>query len=280
MIRKLSPHVTKRADPLYIFAHLQKTAGSTFRKHVRAAFAPEELLEIYLGGELKNQEAIERYMHSLTPERKAKTKMILGHHVYFGIHRLFPKEPRYIIFLRNPVDRTISHYNYCRTDHARGQQNHHPPVVGEDGDILPFRIWFDRNPRLHNFMTRYLVRFYRGTISDGEVVEADLQTAREVLGGFYFVGVTERYSEDVLYLYHELGLRKFFGDENISEKHFEADEAAIDLIRINCRYDLELYEFARELNARFRSQHKDFQQVVTGMKQKIGVDGPKRAAIE
>jgi hypothetical protein len=269
MMQRLLRLVRKPEKPLYIFAHLPKTAGSTFRKHLRAGFAPEEILEIYIGGELTTQEAIERYVGSLTPERKAQVRVVLGHHVYFGIHQFFPREPRHIIFLRDPVARTISHYNYCRTDHARGGKDHHPPVVDEDGAILPFTTWFNRNPSLHNFMTQYLVRFYRRLVSDPGAVEADLDAAREILARFYFVGVTERYSEDVLYLYHELGIGKFFGNENASEKHFEPDGSAIELIRAKCGRDVELYRFARELNAKIRQKHRDFERVITAMKTRV-----------
>ncbi len=248
MMTRLWRGLTKPTAPLYIFAHLQKTAGSAFRKNVQESLAPEEFLEIYLGGQLKDAQHIERLLETLPPERKSKIKLILGHHVYFGMHSHFARKAKYIIFLRDPVARTISHYNYCRTDQALGGRNHHPSVTGPDGRLLDFQTWFAGNPSLHNFTTRFLVRFYRGTPPEPELGPHDLQTARKALKRFYFVGLTERYSENVSCLYQKLGIKGVFKEVNVSQKHLEPDNSVLKVVREHNLYDLELYELARKLN--------------------------------
>ena len=39
---------------------------------------------------------------------------VVGGHMGFGIHRLLPGPSAYLAFLRDPVDRIVSHYHYTR----------------------------------------------------------------------------------------------------------------------------------------------------------------------
>ena len=156
--------------PLYIFVHVPKCAGISFRIHIENNFRSEEILKIYCkqrieteNGEsifLYNRNDIDNYLKSLTERQRDKIKVIYGHDVYYGIHKYFDKEPRYFTFLRNPVDRAISLYNFKRwtaTDPDYYKKYIIPVApspetrlkemreeVFENGNLLSFESWFEK----------------------------------------------------------------------------------------------------------------------------------------
>lgn len=75
-----------------------------------------------------------------------------------------------------------------------------------------------------------------------------------MLDNFYFIGITENFSEDTSFLYHELGVNKLFKNQKISKKYFIPEDygSTKRMILSKCGLDQELYEHVMWLNSQFK----------------------------
>lgn len=93
---------TQRGDVPLLFMHLPKTAGGSVKELVERSFGAPDLYLFY------NDD----------PARSAKeareARLIYGHFIY-GFHKQLLVYPMYTCFLRNPIERVISHYFHLKT---------------------------------------------------------------------------------------------------------------------------------------------------------------------
>ena len=91
-------------NPL-IFFHIAKTAGTTLHAILERNFPADTVVSMNYGADPL---CVEEFRH-LSDGRKAQIKYLHAHMVPFGIHTLLPAS-KYIVLLRNPVDRVLSEY--------------------------------------------------------------------------------------------------------------------------------------------------------------------------
>lgn len=262
--------------PLIIFVHIPKTAGEVFKRSLEASlprhsfvrtsfsyFEPFFNLKTRQMDFFQGKEHFVDYIRSLTKEQVEQIRCIGGHDSYYGIHELFPDaEPRYVTFLREPIARTVSLYNFERMSWETYSKKSGDLSVFAfnflkrmredfliDGRPPSFEEWlikiYDKTIPFYSSMTGFLKHL--GFIGDGEK-ESDL------LRKFYFVGITEQYDEDAAYLFRELGVKKRSSDRNASTPYVSANtlpKGVIDKIVELNRADLDLYESAVLENRRF-----------------------------
>ena len=99
------------ADPpaLYVFDHIPKTAGTTFRRsYLRAAF-PRDERWILSGGD-KNAEDRERFLQ-LPAQARRRIRIVAGH--YVDSLRAHVPDARFLTVVRDPVDRLVSSYRHA-----------------------------------------------------------------------------------------------------------------------------------------------------------------------
>lgn len=254
-------------DILYIFLHIPKTAGNTFLYHLENKFREEERIRLYeqdlpelkfsLSTTEKTKEIIYKRFFSLTKRQKDKIKIIYGHLSYYGIHKFFNKPYRYITFVRNPVDRTVSTYNYFSTLQKNNEKFSKANLLINE-KIPSFENWLKIKYSKKLTIPAFLKRpNYLG------------KNLKESLNKFYFIGITENYNEDAVYLYHLLGINKFYTNKNISKKYVkleDLDKKTKDLLMEKNKEDIELYNYALELNKKFKQEHPEFYPIVNYMK--------------
>lgn len=246
-------------DVIYIFLHIPKSAGTTFRHHIENNFAADEILALYNTdeGRMKRDDVFAK-VAALAPEQRRRLRVVYGHEVHYGIHELFDRPARYVTFLRDPIDKTISFYNYRMQQGIRKKQI--------DETRLPsFEEWLRGSPGMHDGMLGDLVKY--GFADGHDVSEPALQA---VMGKFYFVGTTENFDEDAMFLYHEMGIRRFFRDQNKSQRFLSPEdvERAKPLIAEKTPLDRKLYDHAVAWNRDFKRSHKGFAAIVAKMKVK------------
>jgi hypothetical protein len=192
----------------------------------------------------------------ITQNLKPKTRVVYGHMAFYGLHELaaWPVQPRYVAFLRDPVERVISLYYYLRDKSA----NHwHQELAEAQWSI---EGWLENSRALwhHNGQVRQLLIGSDDSVStDRTLSRAHLEAAKHHLRDFWFVGLTETFQKDAFYLFNKLGLRKYQTDERVNanpDKPPVAAETRRAIARDNA-LDLELYAYAQTLRAEWLRTH-------------------------
>lgn len=217
----------KRMDssdkPLYIVFHIHKCGGLSLSLHLLNHLKYGEYCGLYKTGNpfLENRSAIRTYFSAFTKQEKNRLKVIMGHGVYYGIHTLFDRPYRYVVFLRDPVTRTISNYGYFTQD-TLTERKRRKSVMDSRGRIYPFREWLSKRTVMHDYMVRYLYHqlFYR-TLT-GEITDTHLSLVKKRLETFHQVGVLER-PEDHWLFYHNLGIPPLNIHEHKTDKRYIPD---------------------------------------------------------
>lgn len=100
------------SEPLVIFHHVPKTAGSTLFNALREVYTDEEFYVAH--GAAKSSEVIGQELNTMPVEQREKIRFVYGHQVWYGIHELFSQPAIYVTFVRNPIARFVSMYYHAR----------------------------------------------------------------------------------------------------------------------------------------------------------------------
>src|SRR5260370_13102886 len=95
---QLKTYDLQESDQVY-FLHIPKTAGTSFTGLLQSNFEPDRVFPYHLV----------HFLIDASPERLATYQLFTGH-FFYSLHLLLPRMPIYLTFLRDPVERTISHY--------------------------------------------------------------------------------------------------------------------------------------------------------------------------
>lgn len=240
--------MTTDADARYFFVHVMKTAGATFRQHVRAnvppgAFYPTRQTEVDVRA--ANYEI--EYLLSLPVERKRQIRAYTGHFPFF-VTDLVQGDFVTITMLRDPVDRVISYLKHAQMHHDR-HRDWPLEKIYED------RFYFEC------FMWNHQVKIFAMTPGDRvssymDVIEIDdrrLEIAASSLDRVDVWGFTDRLGE----LHDELTAR--FGwrfgpvpDRRVAPPADVPPSLRRRIVRDNAA-DLEFHERAR---ARYESRRR------------------------
>jgi FkbM family methyltransferase len=232
------------ADPLIAFVHIQRTAGATVRLILDGAYSSAAVRNS--GDYFKSPETVAAKLAQL-PKRgwdkwqRRGGRVVVGH-VPYGLYREhLPPDTRYLTFLREPVDRVLSHYHGLIHGFPRDQGR--PTADSLEEALVEMRL-----PQLNNLATRYLC----GDPSPlKEMPAGALDDAKANLRDFAFVGIQERFEESIVLLRRMLGLSA----DPYLNRHVSIDRPDVEeisgeqraLITECNQLDAELYAFAQEL---------------------------------
>jgi len=130
--------VGQTSSPVY-FLHIPKTAGTTFHTFLSTQYDESDICPAHLWSQLL----------AWSPEQIGKCSLIRGH-FYAHLHRYVPQAMRYVTFVRDPVERALSHYGHIMAAaphylHARAH------AMGDFGSYL-------RDPELATTLNNFQVR--------------------------------------------------------------------------------------------------------------------------
>jgi len=263
----------KSKDYIYIFIHIPKCAGSSINSHISSRYSQNERLRLNhktfgINIEKSSKMSKERVAHlvkSMSANQRDSIRIINGHLAYFGIHELFSnKIPRYFTFIRNPVTRTISHYNFFRSESPARQK--FCKVMKNDGGIVPFEEWLETAVHASNYMVRFCSQSYAGeNLHDLDFIvnKEHLEQTKNLLNKLWFVGLTESRS-DMEFIYNRLGVNFYISNKNISKKYFQPQdyEKTKSLVLSKNQLDMKLYNYAIDLNQNMISNINDYNMAV------------------
>lgn len=255
MIKAASRH---EPVPIY-FLHIPKTAGSTLNSFFKKIY-PEELVFPYWG------------WHQIIqiPLDELSRYQIFTGHFYTYFEKLANTRLRYITFLRDPIERALSHYGHIVRDTTHYLHKHALSLGSFSAYIRDERVRFtianfqvralalDADPfsiastltqeQLESYELERILESMQSDHSDEDL----LITAKQNLDQFCFIGVTERFEESLELLCHifgwpipsEIQSANVNNDRVTKEKISEEDISL--LIELN-RADIELYKYAKNI---------------------------------
>jgi hypothetical protein len=235
----------------WLFIHVMKTAGTSFRQMLEAALGDAlyptraEMAAQPNGWYLRAPELLARIAEGRLD--LGRRRVVSGHYAV-RLRDELPGRWRTVIFLREPVARTLSMIAH-RKRHRGFFERHGAPNVAaylrEDA--------FVRN-QIENYQTKILAMAGSGNVNQPYPVdETAFARAVETLLSVDCVGLTDRFQDSVAAFERLSGIR-FAGEPrhaNRGGRDHGASEADLAAIRALVSYDLRLYEIAR---ARLRAQ--------------------------
>lgn len=241
---------------LWIFLHPPRTGGGTLLNILLLKVPKDEILSTSVIRYQKNPEKFD----------SKKIRFIIGHATYYGIHNLVPdKKPRYFIFLRDPAERIVSHYN------AKMMKEKEPipfddwyknQIKNEMVHVLDLKYRGSASTRIHtpnifvpllrklNYRTTYLIQsiFFNVFGLNKKNDPKKLENAKKLLDVCWFVGIIENSDKDIPFLLKEMGLKEAkWEKETLSKKILILDDVLRKKIYEENPLDWELYNYALKL---------------------------------
>lgn len=227
-----------------IFLHLPKNGGTTFHSILDRYFKKEETFWIdYDENGVWNLD----YFKTLPPEKRQDIRLLKGH-MNFGLHSYLNGDSEYITFLRHPVSRTISFYNYVKNTPGNRLYKQ-----AQERSIVDF-ITEIQEPDIVNGQIRKI-----SGIDD--TPEAMLDKAMENIKlHFSFCGLQERFDDSLvllsdIYNWNNLRYEKLNVNSKNTPPHYSSvNQHVIDIILEVNKGDLAFYslmekEFDRKFSA-------------------------------
>lgn len=197
---------------------------------------------------ITGQTVLEDYLANLSPAEKNRMKFIVGHSTYMGVHEHFPGRPfRYFTFIRNPVSRMRSLYNYARFNMENGSTDSWLGFYkNAQGIPISFTEWVNKLPEQHNPIIDLLFQFDNANgvpVVNSHYSEQEVARAQSILRKFHFIGITE-HKDDYLGLMKLLNMRAEVQYVNVTPKNYILEKElppATEILRAKMQHDLRLY---------------------------------------
>lgn len=246
-----------QTQPVVIFTHIPKTAGTTLKHIMLSQYKPYNVFEFY---SLQREDGKGINKLAQVPKyRKNSIKLILGH-IGFGLHQYLSSPYVYITMLRNPINRVISSYYYLRKTKIK---------LVQDMSLKEFVITSNTT---QNNMTKYisgekfktqLAYLKNQQETQCECNSKTLELAKKNLEEeFQFFGLLERFDESLILLKKTLGWSVTqYLTRNVAKKVTQRQEFPQETLRLieqSNEYDLELYQFAQKLFEQRVQQYEPF----------------------
>jgi hypothetical protein len=242
--------VGSEKPPLLVLIHIPKTGGSALRRIIEREHGDRYRKTPNV---ITHPEVAEERIRAALADESSPLLAMAGH-IVFGLRNLLPPDTRYVTVLREPIERTLSHYGYLVAPRDPSTRQH--GLLSRDTPYRPELSIEEclQDPRYlpDNLQTRMIV-CRRSPFEDlpGDALEQAKEHLRE---RFAFVGVTERLDELVALLTTAYGWQSRIPTQaranEARPRRGDLSPAALEAIEAHNALDLELYEFARELQDR------------------------------
>jgi len=234
--------------PALMFIHLPKTGGTTLWHVLNKQFHYTTLQK-----QLIVPSEVDEFF---SKQMNVKCKYdLIGGHFNFGLHTQLEREVNYITLLRDPIERIISEYYYTL---STKEHIYHKYLIENKINFEQFieTGFGDGKDTNWNCMARMLA----GNYTEGDT-EIDLDMAKQNLKeNLLTIGLTEEFDETLQILKWKLGwsIEPFYVKHNVTKsrpKISEIDSTTKEMIAEKNKYDIELYNYAKEL---FEEEKKEY----------------------
>jgi len=226
------------------FIHIMKTAGTSLRKMLTESL--DESLTYPNDKDLSKTKnrfypSLSEIIEQMESGDLRDFQILCGHYPFF-LGELVFKEPKYIVFLRDPVTRTIS-----MIEHRKLKTPEYRKLSYEE--ILENQTFVDnqlRNYQTKVFAFKGIEQCDRDTNMPLELNDENFKLALDRIDKVDVIGITERFNESISLVEKEFGFS--------FDKRLHANRGAYDLQLTNGvrqkimdinEYDLALYDYAK-----------------------------------
>ena len=173
-------------DPFYLFMHIPKTAGTTFRSIVDEQYGFQNVLTYYNQNSTQLLDNLEMTLQAGSHDYRA----LIGHFQY-GVHAPLSRTSKYVTFLRDPVERAIS-------SHYENVKAMSPAVLNRNGELMSFGECLKER---EEFFANQQIKMIIGKGSMEPVDASDLEHAKDnIRRDFIFTGISEYFDASILLL--------------------------------------------------------------------------------
>lgn len=217
-----------------LFLHIPKTAGTTLNRIIEWQYNP---LSVFTIDPYRIRATAER-LRAFSEDRRRSLRVVRGH-FYYGLHEVLPQGGTYITILRNPVSRILSSYYFIQ---RRPLHPLHRKVKGG-------RISVEDFIRLTLHRQNLQCSLIAGIKDHDGGNEKVLELAKEnLVNSFSVVGLAERFEESLVLMAKTFGWEiPYYENHKVTKNRPPPDPAAVEMIQAHNRFDLELYEFGKNL---------------------------------
>jgi tetratricopeptide (TPR) repeat protein len=249
------------SQELIIFAHIPKTAGTSINETLEQNYS--QIFNLYTK---KNpnlttvKDWIDNFNQSVVEsiaKNDFQTKVLRGH-IGLGIHEFLKYQScTYITVLRHPVDRVVSHYYFFSRPESSSK------LIKDDMSLEDF-ILQRKYTIVDNLQTRFLsgLGWQKTTVGKdlydkkfslkyGNCHDDMLSCAKNNLASHILFGLQDRFDESLELFKNVLGWKNIALDTqknvNVKRPKKQLDPELAKLIEAENKWDLELYNYARDL---------------------------------
>jgi sulfotransferase famil protein len=224
-----------------IFLHVPKTAGTTLYHILDRQFPRKARYTIWFDGSFDD-------FKNLSEVHRSNLRLVRGH-IGYGLHQYLPQGAQYFTFLREPLERTVSYYQYVRRSPTHYCYDQLTARKMKLLDFIDSRI--DR--MTDNAHVRLLCGHATGQeVPFGECTPAMLEAAKQnIKTNIALTGLTEKFDATLLLLGKMFGWRNlYYAPQNIAPNESALDRlppTTLQALRQVNALDIELYRYAREV---------------------------------
>lgn len=257
---------------ILIFLHIPKTAGNSVFNVIRRQYPASSRYDFNMDWD-RRQETIDEFA-ALT-DKKKRAIAFVGGHTFYGLHRVVPQPAVYMTFMRDPVDRFISHYYFSKESSCaplkRKLEEAHQLTPYQLQALEFLRLTESRCGSLQDFLELSIdldvvniqTRMIGGFVDPSNLIppfqklpENAVEVARDNLNrDFPVVGLVEHFDTSLLLFRKAFGWSNvFYARHNQTRSRPSLEQVPREtrrMIKEASRMDIELYE---EVKTRFNEQ--------------------------
>jgi hypothetical protein len=234
--------------------HIPKTAGATVTNMFNLAYSRSGVHSAgnFIRGPETTVNKVTKRPGGWQNWHRRGGRVTVGHVPYGVFREHLPEDTRYMTFLREPVDRVLSHYyRHLHLPEMSPEEKARRRQTGKHAaDSLEEALVEMKLPQLSNLATRFLCGDPSPMV---ELPASALDDAKANLREFAFVGIKERFEESIVLLQRtfELDLLPYLNRhvslEGTRPSVEEISREERQLIEKHNQLDAELYAFSLEL---------------------------------
>jgi hypothetical protein len=257
-----------KSQPIIIFMHIPKTAGSTLKLIFYRQFQPGEIFEFYFMKDKSVSERIQVFKY-LQKAQKRQLKLVSGH-IGFGLHQFIDHPCTYTTFFRHPIERIISYYCHLKATQKK---------------IVENQSLEDFVEKCSGYAQNSMTKFLSGKTLDNQLNPSSamvdnlnsnemFELAKKNLENYFEIfGISERFNESLVLLQKAFGwnIALNYQKRNVAKTRIKRQDLSVNTVKIIEHFnemDLQLYEYAKELFERkINAQNYTFFEDLKAIKQ-------------